>query len=295
MNFNPNKVSKHIIFWLLFLLLWSVHDLNYNVDIFENLRTNIFPFFSYAILVYINLYVLIPRLLLKKRITSYIVLLILGIIIITMITSFYLSFYFENINVSTSNFFSSTRGKIAIITEVIISLCLSMTLFLIDEWYKKDQLIKDMEQKEIVSESVELNNQMNPHFLFNSLNNIFIKLDNEKGNEDNQSHIFIKSNGMIIKVFIDDITFLETANDYVYINTIHKDRHLTLVSLKHMEQELPKEKFMRVHRYYLISINHVRKLEGNLIYIGNTKIKISRTLRNQVYTSIIGNKLIERK
>ncbi|WP_160114676.1 LytTR family transcriptional regulator DNA-binding domain-containing protein [Aquimarina sp. AU474] len=170
-----------------------------------------------------------------------------------------------------------------------------MTLFLIDEWYKKDQLIKDMEQKEIVSESVELNNQMNPHFLFNSLNNIFIKLDNEKGNEDNQSHIFIKSNGMIIKVFIDDITFLETANDYVYINTIHKDRHLTLVSLKHMEQELPKEKFMRVHRYYLISINHVRKLEGNLIYIGNTKIKISRTLRNQVYTSIIGNKLIERK
>ena len=121
-----------------------------------------------------------------------------------------------------------------------------------------------------------------------------IVIDNkEHKSKDTKDHIFIKSNGMLIKVFIDDITFIETAKDYIFIHTLH-DKYLTLVSLKHIEGELPKEKFIRVHRYYLVGVSHIRKLEGNLIYIGEHKIKISRTLRNQVYQSIIGNKLIER-
>jgi len=126
-----------------------------------------------------------------------------------------------------------------------------------------------------------------------AVNKTIVADDRENKSKTEKSHIFIKSDGMIVKVFIDDITFIETANDYIYINTLN-DRYLTLVSLKHIEEELPKDKFIRVHRYYFIGLGHVRKLEGNLIYIGDTKIKISRTLRHQVYKSIIGNKLIER-
>lgn len=294
MVFNFSKISKHILFWLLYLLLWSVHDLNYNSSLLENLKTNAVPFLSYAALIYINLYVLIPRYLLKKRISSYILLMAFSMVVITLLASSYLSFYFESIHIQTANFFTSLRGRVAIITEVIISLCLSMTLFLIDEWYKKEQLIKDLEQKHLESEIGFTNNQINQHFLFNSLNNIYVMLDEKVNTKNGQGHIFIKSDGMVVKVFLDDITYIETANDYVYINTVHKDRYLTLVSLKTIEKELPTEKFMRVHRYYLIGINHVSKLEGNLIHIGKTKIKISRALRTQVYQSIIGNKLIER-
>ncbi|MEP3210044.1 MAG: LytTR family transcriptional regulator DNA-binding domain-containing protein [Maribacter sp.] len=260
----------------------------------ENIKTNAVPFLSYAILVYTNLYILIPRYLLKKRISSYVLLMAFSMVMITLLASSYLAFYFENINIQTAEFFTSIRGKIAVITEVIISLCLSMTLFLIDEWYKKEQLIKELEQKHLASQIGFTNNQINEHFLFNSLNNIYVMLDEKVNTKNGQSHIFIKSDGMVIKVFLDDITYVETANDYVYINTIHKDRYLTLVSLKTIEKELPAEKFMRVHRYYLIGIAHVSKLEGNLIHIGKTKIRISRALRTQVYQSIIGNKLIER-
>ncbi|MDY8135988.1 LytTR family DNA-binding domain-containing protein [Aquimarina sp. 2201CG5-10] len=121
-----------------------------------------------------------------------------------------------------------------------------------------------------------------------------IDLDKErKINNDVKDHIFIKSDGMIIKILIEDITFIETAQDYVKIHTVN-DQYLTLVSLKHIEQELPKEKFIRVHRYYLVAFNHINKLEGNLIYVAGNRIKISRALRNQVYQAIIGNNLIER-
>ena len=176
MNFG--KVIKHIIFWAIFLLLWSVHDLNFHKDILANLETNIFAFIPYIILVYFNLYFLMPKFLLKKRIINYVSLLILSIIVITFIASYYLSFYFKYINtyLPTSEFFASIPGKIAIVTEVILSLGLSMTLFLTDEWYRKDQSMKEIEQKQLETELSLLKNQMNPHFLFNSLNSIYIML-----------------------------------------------------------------------------------------------------------------------
>ncbi|WP_132066254.1 sensor histidine kinase, partial [Aquimarina spinulae] len=109
----------------------------------------------------------------------YVVLLILTVTIVTIITSYYLSFYFKYINIylPTSDFFGSIPGKIAIVTEVILSLGLSMTLFLTDEWYRKDQSMKEIEQKQLETELNLLKNQINPHFLFNSLNSIYIMLD----------------------------------------------------------------------------------------------------------------------
>lgn len=172
------KWVQHVVFWVLFLLLWSVHDLNYHIDLLENLETNIITFIPYMILVYFNLYVLMPRFLLCKKITQYVLFLLLGIVVITLFSSYYLSFYFRYINdyPPTSVFFESLPGKIAIITEVILSLCLSMTLFLIDEWYRKERSIQEIEQKQLETELNLLKNQINPHFLFNSLNSIYIML-----------------------------------------------------------------------------------------------------------------------
>ncbi len=107
-------------------------------------------------------------------------------------------------------------------------------------------------------------------------------------------HIFIKCDGMLVKVLIDDITYIETAKDYIHIHTT-TETYLTLVSLKHIESELPKEKFIRVHRYYLVALAHITKLEGNLLYVADNRITISRTLRNSVYEAVVGNKLIERE
>ncbi|MDY8135987.1 sensor histidine kinase [Aquimarina sp. 2201CG5-10] len=119
-----------------------------------------------------------PKFLFKKRIVPFTLLLITSIIITTIFTSYYLSFYFKSIDVHlpTSIFFVSIAGKIAIITEIILSLCLSMTLFLTDAWYKKERSLKEIEQKQLETELNLLKNQINPHFLFNSLNSIYIML-----------------------------------------------------------------------------------------------------------------------
>lgn len=169
---------KHITFWVLFLLLWSVHDLNYHADIWENIETNLFGFIPYACLVYFNLYFLMPKLLLKKRIVDYILVLTISTIGTTLFASYFLQFYFQEINVyrPAAQFFATIQGQMAISTEVILALCLSMTLFLTDEWFRKERSLREISQKQLETELSLLKNQINPHFLFNSLNSIYIMI-----------------------------------------------------------------------------------------------------------------------
>ncbi len=172
-------MAQHLLFWAIFVALWSAHDLNYHRDLLDNFRTNLVAFVPYAVLVYFNLYFLAPRFLLKKKIAPYLIFLIACIILTTWFSSHYLHFYFSRINVylPTANFFHSFEGKIAIATEVLLSLCLSMTLFLIDQWYKKEQVLSELEQKRLETELSLLKSQINPHFLFNSLNSIYVMMN----------------------------------------------------------------------------------------------------------------------
>ncbi|MGB5820731.1 MAG: histidine kinase [Saonia sp.] len=186
-NGKLGTIMRHLLFWAVFAVLWSTHDLNYHRDFLANLQTNVFAFIPYAILVYFNLYGLTPRLLLQKKIVGYLVLLILSIIVTTWVSSNYLYFYFTTINVyaPTANFFGSFEGKIAIVTEIILSLGLSMTLFLIDQWYRKERTLQEIEQKRLETELNLLKNQINPHFLFNSLHSIYIMLGKNLGDGKN--------------------------------------------------------------------------------------------------------------
>ncbi|NAY92701.1 hypothetical protein GTQ34_12315 [Muricauda sp. JGD-17] len=174
-----SRVARHLLFWAIFVMLWSTHDLNYHRDLLDNFRTNLVAFVPYAVLVYFNLYFLAPKFLLNKKIAHYLIFLILCIILATWFSSHYLHYYFSRINVylPTANFFHSFEGRIAIATEVILSLCLSMTLFLIDQWYKKEQVLREIEQKHLETELSLLKSQINPHFLFNSLNSIYVMMN----------------------------------------------------------------------------------------------------------------------
>ncbi|NAS30713.1 hypothetical protein GTQ40_07000 [Flavobacteriaceae bacterium R38] len=57
-----------------------------------------------------------------------------------------------------------------------------MTLFLTDEWYRKDKSMREIEQKQLETELNLLKNQINPHFLFNSLNSIYVMLGKNLNN-----------------------------------------------------------------------------------------------------------------
>lgn len=98
-------------------------------------------------------------------------------------------------------------------------------------------------------------------------------------------YIFVKTEYKIIKINLEDILYIEALKDYIKIYT-HNQPVLTLKSLKAFESRLPKDKFIRVHRSYLVAMNKINSVERNTVMIANQPIPISEGYRDKFYDVI---------
>lgn len=92
------------------------------------------------------------------------------------------------------------------------------------------------------------------------------------------SFFFIKADGRNIKVFYEDILYIEAMSEYIRIHT-RTQKITTLQSLRNMETKLPAEKFLRVHRSYLVALDKIEAIEGNQVLIGKIKVPVSKSHR----------------
>jgi DNA-binding LytR/AlgR family response regulator len=91
--------------------------------------------------------------------------------------------------------------------------------------------------------------------------------------------IFIKSDYKTIRIDAQDILFIEGLKDYVKVYTPDKSI-LSLLSLRVLEQNLSPERFMRVHRSYIVALNKIDIIEKSRIRIGQHSIAISDMYRD---------------
>ncbi len=93
---------------------------------------------------------------------------------------------------------------------------------------------------------------------------------------EEQGFVFVKDNGMLKRISIDDILFLEAMGDYVKVHTAPKF-HVVHATLKSIEEKLPSSKFLRVHRSYIVAINKIDFIQEGTISIGKTTIPVADT------------------
>jgi len=80
-----------------------------------------------------------------------------------------------------------------------------------------------------------------------------------------QECLFVKSEYKLIKILLQDIKYIESANEYIQIHLDNDPPVTTLIRLKSMEEQLPKDKFMRVHRSFIINLDKVKVIDRNRI------------------------------
>ena len=112
----------------------------------------------------------------------------------------------------------------------------------------------------------------------------------KKSSNSEDRYIFIKEDQQTIKIYLRDILYFEAAIDYIFIHTATK-RHMTLFSMKQVEQEVEGEHFLRIHRSYIINTHKVKMIEGRQVVIGEAKLPVSRNLFPEVYDHLVSNKL----
>lgn len=93
-------------------------------------------------------------------------------------------------------------------------------------------------------------------------------------------HIFVKSDSKFIKLNYDDILYVEAFADYVKIFIKDSPRIITLQTMKNMEANLPSDRFVRVHRSFIISLDKITSLSGTEIAIGNKRIPIGKNYKD---------------
>ena len=96
-----------------------------------------------------------------------------------------------------------------------------------------------------------------------------------------KDRIFVKSKDAMIKIFLDDILWIEADNNYCFLHTPQK-KHLITVNLKRMEAKLVHPNFMRVHRSYIINLEKLDKVGEFYLSINNQDIPISKSYRPEL-------------
>ncbi len=102
-----------------------------------------------------------------------------------------------------------------------------------------------------------------------------------------KDYIFVKADHKHLKINFDDILFIEGLKEYVSFYTKDKKRIITLEALKNLEDMLPKEKFIRVHKSYIVSINEIISINGNTIEIKEKEIPLGGVYKENIEKIIL--------
>jgi two-component system LytT family response regulator len=103
--------------------------------------------------------------------------------------------------------------------------------------------------------------------------------------DEDSEHIFIKSNLKKLKIFTSKIKWIEAYGDYVKVVT-EDENHLVLSTMKSFENDLSKERFIRVHKSFIINIDKVDKFNSKFAEIGVTKIPLSRNKKEDLVKAL---------
>ncbi len=93
-----------------------------------------------------------------------------------------------------------------------------------------------------------------------------------------ENFIFIRNNGKIYKVWLDDLLYAEASGNNTKIITSELSL-LPAMTLTNLEEMLPPSKFLRTHRSFIVNKSKITHIEGNRVFIGTTEIPIGNNYR----------------
>jgi sensor histidine kinase YesM len=222
------RVYRHLllIVFSLFVLYYSNPEYTEPTETYNRMLI----FFQILLLSYVNMYVWVPRYLFKNRYAIY-GLWVFSYIIFWSFTHRLATHFFE------PNLLPNEDDNINFLSLTFVLIVLSIasaSIKLFQQWVKNVQLINELEKSKITSELEQLKNQINPHFLFNMLNNanVLTKKDPEKA-----SQVLMKLSDLLRYQLYDsardkvlltsDIHFLE---DFLNLEKVRRDNFDFVIS-----------------------------------------------------------------
>jgi DNA-binding LytR/AlgR family response regulator len=107
----------------------------------------------------------------------------------------------------------------------------------------------------------------------------------EDRKDDHKAFIYIKSDKKMIRVLFKDLFYIEGLKDYVRVHTVGGSI-ITYQTLSYFEEKLSNNQFIRVHRSYIVSLNHINAYSATQIEIGKVSIPIGNSYAKEVFKKL---------
>jgi DNA-binding LytR/AlgR family response regulator len=105
--------------------------------------------------------------------------------------------------------------------------------------------------------------------------------------------LFVKVDGRLERLSMDEILIVEGLQNYVIIHR-NSGKLIVYMTLSGMMEQLPQDKFMRVHKSYLVGLAKVSAIEGHNLRVGQHLVPVSRALKDEVISRIVGANRLNR-
>nr|WP_321452745.1 LytTR family DNA-binding domain-containing protein [uncultured Carboxylicivirga sp.] len=99
--------------------------------------------------------------------------------------------------------------------------------------------------------------------------------------ESSHQYLTIKADRKLYKINFNHIKYIEGQRAYVTFHT-DKKKITALASLKDLEEALPKQDFIRIHKSYIVSVKEILSLEGNTIEVNDVKLPVGKLYKDEV-------------
>ena len=176
------KILRHIVFLLFFfVLLYFVRFWHWYIEPYRYVIM-VFVYLTLIAMAYINIYILVPFFFFKTRYIAYFALLILMGVVSLNIIGYCFDHFFSEYKIEALKSEDRKGGLYEGVLMCVSIIFISTTFKLLQKWTKDNEKIAELNNLTLNMELKELRNQINPHFLFNMLNNVkaLIRTDPEK-------------------------------------------------------------------------------------------------------------------
>ena len=174
--YNTIPIKYHVIFWVSFFIFNLIRWGSYYHDYWYSFKSNLVTVTIGMALVYANIYFLFPRYVLRKKYASYIFYFIIALCIFYVIRT-ELIYQFINENVwpesETPQNAYSFNHIIVVFLIGIYDVALVSTIKLTADWILERKRIEQLQKAQLTTELNLLKSQIQPHFFFNTLNNLY--------------------------------------------------------------------------------------------------------------------------
>ncbi len=115
-----------------------------------------------------------------------------------------------------------------------------------------------------------------------AVNKVKSNLKIDSTNDKRSGYLLLTNNQTAIKIFYDEILFIEASGDYMKIHTT-ENVYMHYIRMKHLEEQLPQDMFLRIHKSYIVALHKIKQLKKDeVVLMNNIVLPVSSSFKQKL-------------